>query len=764
MREQSSHNKKIPLITSLLVLILTPLNTVADKSENASTASVKTNTCPTENTSDNKYFQPKAFSSDKINNTEISADFTHSNTDGLTSLDRNVIIEKHLLRIKADHVHFDQLQQELHISGNARIDTEALTLSADQGKIKINSSDEHHSSEAVFKNIKFFIPNSKLKGKAKNTHSSNSNFKQQSIFTDAEITSCDLLKPDWAISSKNIQLDHSEEYGFADDVVLRFKNIPFAYLPYMEFPISNKRRTGFLFPEIGSSSSKGAELSTPWYWNIAPNQDAILTPHYMEKRGLGIDTNYRYLTKSSDGELTTFYLPSDSITKSERYQVDYQHHSRFLSNLLFDINLQDISDSNYFNDFSSSVNSTSQTHLDRSATLLFNVNNWNMRALVQDIKTIDNSTPKDERPYERLPQLTINGDMKISNSPVLFSLDAELVEFTHDDEAAKTGTRLILQPGLRLPISGDAWFINPAIKLSHTNYHINNTNAIADRNLVISSLDAGLFFERFLSNGYQHTLEPRLYYLNVPFKNQSDTPRFDTSTPDFSISQLFRENRFIGGDRIGDTNQLTLALTSRVINPNTGRELMRASIGQIFYFEDRKVSLDVESTPDTSNQSDLIAELSGHWGNWKSNIDLQLNIKNNELSKENYFLHYKSDNDHIFNIGYRKRLTNNILDIKQIDTSFVYAINHEYNSFVRWNYSTKNNKDIDSIAGISYNSCCWSIQLLAQRRLQNTTNLNNAYNNSILVQFIFKGLGSLSGNIAKNTLEQSIYGYKDTLH
>ena len=253
--------------------------------------------------------------------------------------------------------------------------------------------------------------------------------------------------------------------------------------------------------------------------------------------------------------------------------------------------------------------------------------------------------------------------------------------------------------------------------------------------------------------------------MNVPFEDQSTIPLFDTSIPTFSVAQLFRDNRFVGGDRIGDTNQLTFALTSRILSPNTGNELIRASIGQIYYFEDRKVSLD--GSVDTAKKSDVIAELASNWGRWKSDINLQWDSSNSELSKENYFLHYMSDARHLFNIGYRKQLINSSIDIEQTDTSFVYAINREYSGVVRWNYSLKDDKNIDAIAGIAYDSCCWSIQLLAQRRLKNTTAStivnDDAYDNSILVQFVFKGLGSLSGSKARNTLEQSIYGYTDIL-
>ena len=314
--------------------------------------------------------------------------------------------------------------------------------------------------------------------------------------------------------------------------------------------------------------------------------------------------------------------------------------------------------------------------------------------MIQDIKTIDDTAPLATRPYERLPQVTLVGDEAIASSPLLFTLDSEYVDFTHEDDSKTTGTRFTVRPGLHLPLSGAAWFIDPAIKFSHTQYDVGTqsgtTQPVENRNIPISSIDTGLFFERNFNNGYQQTLEPRLFYLNVPFEDQDNIPLFDTSIPTFSVAQLFRDNRFVGGDRIGDTNQLTFALTSRLLNPNTGNEFVRASIGQIYYFEDRKVSL-TGGTIDTEKQSDVIAELDINWGRWQSNIDLQLDATRGELSQQSYFLHFKSDARHLFNIGYRKRLVVNsdLIDIEQTDTSFVYAFNRNYSSLVRWNYTKK---------------------------------------------------------------------------
>ena len=725
------------------------------------------NLCPVENKASIKHVKPRAFSAETSDNTEISADFTQSSSDGSTSLDGNVVIEQHLLRVTADHADYNKQQDVLTFSGNVQINTETLSLEADAGTVNMDKN----GKQGIFNNIKFFIPDSNMKGKAETIHSGED---KQSTLNNASITSCDLFDPDWLISADEIQLDHEDEYGSADDVVIRFKDVPFMYVPYMEFPTSDKRRSGLLFPEFGTSSSRGIELATPWYWNIAPNQDAVLAPRFMEKRGLELGGNYRYLTQSTNGELKGAYLPDDDITQEARYQIRYLQHSRIKSNLLLDIDYQEISDSDYFNDFANNIGTTSQTHLNRNATLNYNLDNWYLRAMVQDIKTIDEATPLSDQPYERLPQLTFNGAEEIVSSSVFFTLDSEYVDFTHKDETKTTGSRATIRPGVHLPLSGAAWFLDPAVKFSHTQYDVGTegngttpgtSQTVENRNLPIASIDAGLFFERYLNNGYQQTLEPRLYYLNVPYEDQNNIPLFDTSIPTFSVAQLFRDNRFIGGDRIGDANQLTFALTSRMLSPVTGNEFIRASIGQIYYFENRKVSLD--GTVDTDNKSDVIAELASNWGRWKSDINLQWDSSNSELSKENYFLHYMSDARHLFNIGYRKQLKNSNIDIEQTDSSFVYAINREYSAVARWNYSLKDDKTIDTIAGIAYDSCCWSIQLLAQRRLKNTTVStivnDDAYDNSILVQFVFKGLGSLSGSKARNTLEQSIYGYTDIL-
>ncbi|MBE9559390.1 MAG: LPS-assembly protein LptD, partial [Proteobacteria bacterium] len=314
------------------------------------------NLCPTKYETTKNRVEPRAFSIENRGNTEINADFTETSTDGSTKLDGNIIIERHLLRVTADHANYSKKDDQIKFSGNVYIDTESMSLNADGGTISINNTDASKNTQGQFDNITFFIPDSNMNGKAETIHSGkqadNTNI---STLINASITSCDLLDPDWLISADEIELDHDDEYGSADDVVIRFKGVPFMYTPYIEFPTSDRRRSGLLFPQFGTSSSRGLELAVPWYWNIAPNQDAVLTPRYMEKRGLELGGDYRYLTRSTTGELKGAYLHEDDITLDERYQYRYQQHSQILSNLFFDAKIQDISDADYFNDFSNSL-------------------------------------------------------------------------------------------------------------------------------------------------------------------------------------------------------------------------------------------------------------------------------------------------------------------------------------------------------------------------------------------------------------------------
>jgi LPS-assembly protein len=362
-----------------------------------------------------------------------------------------------------------------------------------------------------------------------------------------------------------------------------------------------------------------------------------------------------------------------------------------------------------------------------------------------------------------LPKITLTGDEELPGES-RFTLISEWVNFVHESDTNIEGPRFIIQPGIELPLQSSAWFLRPAIEFNHTQYNVADGNGTKvdteDRNLPITSIDSGLFFERSMTSNLKQTLEPRLFYLYIPYKDQSNLPLFDTSAPDFSLAQLFRKNRFNGGDRIGDANQMTAALRSRIINTATGDEYLRASIGQIYYFDDRRVTLD--GIPDTNKSSDIIADISGTLGNWSATASMQWDIQQHNSAKHNASLHYESGNNTILNLGYsnRRETLTNPEALEQTDISFVAPVGKDITLIGRWNYSLEQQRDLETIAGISYESCCWSTIIALQRNLVSSSTIDEDYDNTILFQLVLKGLGSVSGDSAVERLKQSILGFK----
>ncbi len=695
------------------------------------------------------------FSEAARNKIDISANKTITQKDGSSTFEGDVVIERHELRIKADMANFDNTSREVSVTGNVHLDTTSMSVDAAGGRFFLDDK------KTEFNDIQFFIPESRLRGNAKQVISDSD---KSATLTSSSITSCPPDDIDWLLSADSIELDLQDEYGKARGVVLRFHNVPFLYTPYIEFPVGDKRRSGLLTPSFGTSSSRGFELIVPWYWNIAPNQDATIAPHYMNRRGMQLDTQYRYLTKSTDGTFDVNYLNKDRITEEKRYSLKYLQQTRINNNVRLNVDYKDVSDPEYLQDFSNSLLGSSTTHLSQNVDLSASYINWRMGALLQTYETLDLTILESDRPYNMLPKITLAGSEELTEGLKL-TLDSEWVNFVHEADINIEGPRFIVQPGVELAFQSSAWFLKPAVEFNHTQYNVSfgdgtkvNTN---DRNLAITSIDSGLFLERNMSNNLIHTLEPRLFYVYIPYKDQSNLPIFDTILPEFTLIQMFRKNRFIGGDRIGDANQMTAAIDSRIINPATGYEYMRATIGQIYYFDDRRITL--TGTPETNKTSDVIANINGTLSNWSANAGIQWDIVQHNSSRNNASLQYKSDDNAIFNLGYSKRrqTLTNPEQLEQADLSFVAPAGRNFTLIGRWNYSLEQSRDLETIAGISYESCCWSMILAFERNLVQSSTIDEDYNNTILFQLVLKGLGSVSGDSAVDKLQQSILGFRN---
>jgi len=676
--------------------------------------------------------------------TRLYADET-SGTENRFQLSGNVQIDRRDQELQADTVIFDKDKNRADAQGNVYFTQPGLTVSGDSGYTQVRGD------EAQFNHTQYELTDYNARGKAETIHKLDDS---RSVLTQATFTTCPPQKKDWELQASQVKLNRAEGVGKARNVKLLFKDVPILYVPRMTFPIDNRRKSGFLAPSIGSSNNTGASIRVPYYWNIAPNQDATIAPRLMSKRGVQLQGEYRYLTQYGHGELGVEYLPSDNIYKGDRSLFSFQHQGSFAPHWSADVNLNGVSDDRYFTDLGQSLSVSSITYLERRVDVNYNRGPWSVLGRVQTFQPIGTIA----EPYQRLPQLVAQADIPGANPALTYHLYGEAVRFGIDAKGMPTGTRLDLNPGVSYEFRGPSWYATPKLSVRHTQYALSDAGAgnpsNPSRTTPIASLDTGMYFERDTRWGdrpFVQTLEPRLYYLYVPYKDQSNFPVFDTTALDFNFAQLFRDNRFSGADRQGDANQLTAALTTRYLDQTSGRERLRASIGQIYYFRNRRVTLPGNPV-DTGNRSSFVAEAGvGLWQNNWVTAGVQWDPKQRQTEKGTFLWHYQSDSRHILNLAYRYRHN----DIRQTDVSMLWPMAPGWNAIARWNYSLRDKRTLEALAGVEHDTCCWTVRVVARRYV---TTVSSTSNTGIYVELVLKGLTSV-GKGVEDLLDRGILGY-----
>jgi len=584
----------------------------------------------------------------------------------------------------------------------------------------------------------------------------------------ATYSSCPPGDESWYIKAKELRLYPDEGIGTAKNLSLIFKGVPLIIVPRFSFPISPKRKTGFLAPIVARGDNTGLELHIPWYWNIRPNLDATFVPRLTTKRGAQLQTELRYLNRQGNWVLDYEYINDRVYNDKSRSFGQIRHEGTFGSYWTSEINASRVSDEDYFNDLGDSLQLASITHLDRRADLRFERGPITALARLQSYQTVDEDIEPENRPYQRLPQLTARWETPKDENGVRATADAELVYFDRADSI--TGSRFDVLPRLSWPVSGESWFVTPSLGYRFSLYSLNNTPANQpskqSRNLGVLSVDSGLFLDRATDDkGSVQTLEPRLFFLRVPYSEQSEIPLFDSSELDFNISQLFRENRFSGADRVADANQLSVALTTRFIDGESGRENLRASIGQILYFDDRRVTLDVagdetEATDiETRDSSDIVGEVSAELpSNWFARGQMQWNPDNTNTVRGSVLLSYRPDEKRILNFAHRT-VNNGIenTETEQLDVSALWPIGNSWRLASRWNYSIDADRSLESLLGVEYDSCCWALRFAARRFIADD---GDSHETNLYLQLVLKGLAPVGQNYGA-LLENAILGYRD---
>ncbi len=677
-----------------------------------------------------------------------------------TIAEGNAELRKANTAVEADWMRYDDERDEVEARGHVRVERSGDVLTGPSFKFHMGDS------TGVFDQPEFILAPRGKPGTAPTVgrgRASAIEFLGEDRFKvrEAFFTSCKPGNTDWYVQARELDLDYTRSVGTARGARIYFKGVPIIAAPYLTFSLNNERKSGFLPPHAGSTGKSGPEFSIPYYLNIAPNYDATLTPRYMEKRGMQLATELRYLQPSGAGQFSGEVLPNDKVRNENRTALTFVNSYRN-GPVTAGLNLNKVSDDNYFIDLASRINITSQVNLIRDGFVSYGgpwwgTGSYGVTARVQSYQTLQtdplNPVPI---PYARRPQVTLTA-LRQDVAGVDVSTAGEYVDFTHP--TLVNGTRAIVYPSLTKPILTAGSFFTPKFGVHVTQYELSGespaTPSAISRTVPIASLDSGLIYERQTQWGgrsFVQTLEPRAYYVYIPYRNQNQIPLFDTAVADFNYSQIFSENAFSGGDRINDANQLTLGATSRLLVPSSGQEAIRATIAQRYYFRDQQVTLTPTDTPRTYRVSDWLAAVSGPVApKWTAEAAEEYNQRDARTERLTLSARYQPEPLKTLNLSYRYLRD----QIAQVDISAQWPLGRGWYGLGRFNYSTPEKRIVEALAGIEYNADCWISRVVIQRFALTAGTSTSA----LFLQLELNGFSRLGSNPLE-ALKRNIPGYQ----
>ena len=667
-------------------------------------------------------------------------------------MDRDVEITRGGTKVNADHGTYHVVEDVIDANGNVRLQRygdrytgETLQLNMDSGAGYVSRPTyrlEINQGQGAAQRIDFTS-------------------QERAYVTDATYSTCEGTDPAWYLRAGTLDLDTGRELGLARRAVVYFKGVPILGAPFMTFPLSDARQSGFLPPTIGTTSTGGFEVLVPYYWNIAPNRDMTFYPKIITKRGVQLGVDGRYLGADYRGETRIEGLANDQQTKTNRWAVASTHTQTVIPGMTFAWDLNAASDDNYPSDFSHSITTSAQRLLLRNVSLSYGSTFWTAAIRSSNYQVLQDPAAPIARPYDRLPQLTLNGARQDVNG-FDFAVDSELTRFYHP--TLQRGDRAVVNPRVTYPILGAGYFITPRLALHATRYQLDAlvgapagsveaTGGSLSRVLPTFSLDSGLIFERdsgLFNRAMTQTLEPRLFYVRTPYRDQSQFPNFDTAEADLSFAQLFSENRFVGNDRISDANQITAAVTSRFIETD-GAERLRVALGQRFYFTAPKVTLTPLANP---SRSDLLASISGKLTRTISvDANAQYSETASQVVRTNFGTRWQPAPKQVLNLEYRRDVPNNL---QQAEVSTQWPFARRWYGVARINYSLIDHKIAEGLGGVEYKADCWVFRIVGQR----TPTATNQTSSSLFFQLELNGLTRLGSN-PMDALRTSIPGYQN---
>ncbi len=665
-------------------------------------------------------------------------------------------------RMTADVACFKQVEDEVTASGNVKMWRFGDRYQGDELQLNLTTG-------------KGWVLNPSYRMEANNAQGRATRMdflsEEEAFITDGTYSTCEGPNPDWYLKSSTLRLDQGRDVGVAGKTVVYFKDVPILGAPAMSFSLSGARRSGWLPPTIGFGSKGRAEAMVPYYFNIAPNRDLTVYPRLMLERGLQMGATGRYLGEtgagSYQGQTHLELLIKDRVTKTNRWYVDSQHGQALASNWTYGWNVRGASDDEYPSDFSKSVSNTAERQLLRELRTDYYSQYWTLSARLQSYQILqDPAAIKDKsltviRPYDRLPEVLFHAGRYDVNG-FDWAVDAQVTRFSHP--TFDSGNRAVLVPQVSYPIVRPGYFVTPKLQLHASAYSLDRSATGADpsvaqrvnsvtRTLPTFSVDSGLVFERaakLLGRSMTQTLEPRLFYVYTPYKDQSAIPNFDTAESSFNFAQLFNENRFIGSDRVSDANQVTTALVSRFVEAN-GAERLRLALGQRFYLSDQRVQL-TSSSPVSESRSDVLLAATGRISEtWSFDSAIEYNANASSVVTSNYGAQWRPAPMKVVNAEYRFLRDT----FKNIDVSTQWPLSRRWYGVGRVSYSLRDHKVLESLLGLEYKADCWVFRIGAQRFV--TTALNTS--TPFFFQLELNGLSKLGSGNPLESFYRSIPGY-----
>jgi LPS-assembly protein len=687
----------------------------------------------------------------------------------------NAILKKGNTTIKAEVIEYDEVSEKIITTGNTNIDLESMSLRGSKLSLKLSDeTGQMDDASFIFKNadkpeksvIKRGVVVTKrsydFRGDAKAIFFEGENKKR---LQSSRITTCEADSDDWYIKSSNMEVNTKTDRVNASNAILEFKGLPVLYTPSIDFSLNKNRKSGFLSSTFGTTSQSGFEFRVPYYFNISPNMDATLTARYLGKRGPLADGEFRYLTENYSGFNQLQYMNHDqSSGQDNRYYVKLDHKHKFNNGWSASYNYQKVSDDTYFSDLATMIQVTSVVNLPQRANINYAGETWKFNALTEKYQTLTNAS---NSPYQRLPQLNLSGrkdfDSYILDFKSQWAYFDRDEKFTYGLNEKPTGSRLSITPGISVPFTNTYGYIKPKLSANVRSYNLNNSS-IGNKDIFtpIVSMDSGMYFDRtvnLLNQNFTNTLEPRLFYVYIPYKDQSALPNFDTGLADLNMQTLFSENQYNGQDRINDANQLTASITSKFIDKN-GKERLSGILAQRYYFEDRKIfgtGLNAKKA-----NSDIFMGATARLAN-SLNLDamFQYDPDSSKLLRSTLSSRYNPEPGKILNLSYRmiENVSDSNQDLKVFNAAGQWPLGNRFYSIARYNYDLKTSQTIEVLGGVEYDGGCWVARTIFDRISLPT---NPEPNYTFFMQLELNGLGTIGSDARKldNFLYRNVPGIR----